>query len=170
MAETLRSTAKPPARLVKITSPLARRLADAMRDEPGVEVLNDVVLNQVLLRVDDDDATTRNVVEEVQRGGEAWLGGTVWRGRAAIRVSVSNWSTTEDDVDRLVGIAGFSPGKARQLKVSAAQAMHTLTSGAAPMAEKPLSEREARDAQQYDELHARGPGGDAPAAPVEESA
>ena len=51
----------------------------AMRASAGVEILNDVVLNQVLLRFDDDDATTRAVVEEVQRGGEAWLGGTVWR-------------------------------------------------------------------------------------------
>jgi glutamate/tyrosine decarboxylase-like PLP-dependent enzyme len=90
------------AELVERNCALARRLADAMREEQGVEVLNDVVLNQVLLRFDDDDATTRNVVDEVQRGGEAWLGGTVWHGRAAIRVSVSNWSTTEDDVDRLV--------------------------------------------------------------------
>jgi glutamate/tyrosine decarboxylase-like PLP-dependent enzyme len=90
------------ADLVERNCALARRLADAMRDAGGVEILNDVVLNQVLLRFDDDDATTRAVVEEVQRGGEAWLGGTVWRGRAAVRVSVSNWSTTEEDIDRLV--------------------------------------------------------------------
>jgi glutamate/tyrosine decarboxylase-like PLP-dependent enzyme len=89
------------AELVERNCALARRLADAMREVEGVEVLNDVVLNQVLLRFDDDDAVTRNVVDEVQRGGEAWLGGTVWLGRAAIRVSVSNWSTTEDDIDRL---------------------------------------------------------------------
>ena len=89
------------AELVERNCALARRLADAMREAEGVEVLNDVVLNQVLLRVDDDDAITRKVVDEVQRGGEAWLGGTVWHGRAAIRVSVSNWSTTEDDIDRL---------------------------------------------------------------------
>ena len=89
------------AELVERNCALARRLADAMRDAEGVEVLNDVVLNQVLLRFDDDDAITRKVVDEVQRGGEAWLGGTVWHGRAAIRVSVSNWSTTEDDIDRL---------------------------------------------------------------------
>jgi hypothetical protein len=63
-------------------------------------VLNDVVLNQVLLRFGDDDAVTRAVVETVQREGEAWLGGTVWRGRAAARVSFSNWSTTDADVDR----------------------------------------------------------------------
>jgi hypothetical protein len=44
---------------------------------------------------------TQKVVEQVQRGGEAWLGGTVWHGHAAVRVSVSNWSTTEEDIDRL---------------------------------------------------------------------
>jgi hypothetical protein len=66
----------------------------------GARVLNDVVLNQVLLRFDDDDAVTRAVIEGVQREGEAWLGGTVWRGRAGARVAFSNWSTTDDDVDR----------------------------------------------------------------------
>jgi glutamate/tyrosine decarboxylase-like PLP-dependent enzyme len=89
------------AELVERCCALARRLADAMDDVPGAEVLNEVVLNQVLVRFGDDDARTRAVVEAVQRGGEAWLGGTVWRGRAAVRVSVSNWSTTEDDIDRL---------------------------------------------------------------------
>jgi glutamate/tyrosine decarboxylase-like PLP-dependent enzyme len=88
------------AELVERSCALARRLADAMREVDGVEVLNDVVLNQVLLRFG-DDAATQKVVEEVQRGGEAWLGGTVWHGRAAVRVSVSNWSTTEEDIDRL---------------------------------------------------------------------
>jgi glutamate/tyrosine decarboxylase-like PLP-dependent enzyme len=86
------------AELVERNCALARRLAAAM--DGVAEVLNDVVLNQVLLRFD-DDATTQKVVEEVQSGGEAWLGGTVWHGRAAVRVSVSNWSTTEDDIDRL---------------------------------------------------------------------
>jgi 7-keto-8-aminopelargonate synthetase-like enzyme len=68
---------------------------------PGAEVLNDVVLNQVLVRFGDSDEVTRAVVDEVQRSGEAWLGPTVWRGRVAARISVSNWSTTEDDIDRL---------------------------------------------------------------------
>jgi glutamate/tyrosine decarboxylase-like PLP-dependent enzyme len=89
------------AELVERCCGLARRLADAMREHEGVEILNDVVLNQVLLRFDDDDEVTRAVVDAVQRGGEAWLGGTVWHGRAAVRVSVSNWSTTEEDIDRL---------------------------------------------------------------------
>ena len=87
------------AELVERCCAHARRLAAAIEGE--AEVLNDVVLNQVLLRFDGDDAVTRGVVEEVQRGGEAWLGGTVWQGRAAVRVSFSNWSTTDQDVDRL---------------------------------------------------------------------
>ena len=89
------------AELVERCCALARRAATAMGDVPGAEVLNDVVLNQVLVRFGDDDEVTRAVVAEVQNGGEAWLGATVWRGQAAARISVSNWSTTEDDIDRL---------------------------------------------------------------------
>ena len=79
----------------------AARLAAAMERLDGATVLNDVVLNQVLVRFDDDDAVTTAVVEGVQRSGEAWLGGTVWHGLGAARVSFSNWSTRDDDVDRL---------------------------------------------------------------------
>ena len=89
------------AELVERCCSHARRLAAAMKELEGAEVLNEVVLNQVLVRFGDDDAVTRAVVESVQREGVAWLGGTVWRERAAVRVSVSNWSTTEDDIDRL---------------------------------------------------------------------
>jgi hypothetical protein len=64
-------------------------------------VLNDVVLNQVLLRFDSDDEVTARAIEELQRGGEAWLGGTVWHGMTAARVAFSNWSTEDQDVDRL---------------------------------------------------------------------
>jgi glutamate/tyrosine decarboxylase-like PLP-dependent enzyme len=78
----------------------ARRLADAMESHTGCTVLNDVVLNQVLLAFE-DDAATDAVVAEVQRDGTAWLSGTVWRGRAAVRVSICNWSTTEADIDLL---------------------------------------------------------------------
>jgi glutamate/tyrosine decarboxylase-like PLP-dependent enzyme len=94
--------------LVERCCALARRLAAAMEELEGAQVLNEVVLNQVLVRFGDDDATTRRVIEDVQRGGEAWLGGTVFSGRAAARVSVSNWSTTEDDVDRLAEAFGRS--------------------------------------------------------------
>ena len=90
------------AELVERNCALARRAAAALEALDGAEMLNDVVLNQVLVRFDDDDDATRAVVDAVQRGGEAWLGGTVWQGRAAVRISVSNWSTTEADIDRLV--------------------------------------------------------------------
>lgn len=60
----------------------------------------------------------------------------------------------EEDVERLVGISGFSPGKARQLKFAAANYVHDLTKGAVPLNEKPLSEPELRDANQYDQLNA----------------
>jgi len=78
----------------------ARWFADRLGAEPGVEILNDVVLNQVLVRFDGNDARTRAVVERVQRDGTCWLGPTVWRGVAAMRISVSSWQTTEADVDR----------------------------------------------------------------------
>ncbi|MGH9117587.1 MAG: pyridoxal phosphate-dependent decarboxylase family protein [Acidimicrobiales bacterium] len=64
----------------------------------GYEVLNDVVLNQVLASFGDDD-TTRAVVAAVQDDGTCWCGGTVWQGRAAMRISVSSWATTDDDVE-----------------------------------------------------------------------
>ena len=78
----------------------ARGMAALLAAAPGVEVLNDVVLNQVLVRFADSDAATRRVVARVQEEGTCWLGATVWRGRAAMRISVSNWSTTEEDVAR----------------------------------------------------------------------
>jgi glutamate/tyrosine decarboxylase-like PLP-dependent enzyme len=80
----------------------ALRLAAAMEELDGAQVLNDVVLNQVLVRFGDDDALTAAVIDGVARSGEAWLGGTVWHGIGAARVSFSNWSTTDADVDRLV--------------------------------------------------------------------
>jgi glutamate/tyrosine decarboxylase-like PLP-dependent enzyme len=89
---------------------LARKFAEALGREPGVEVRNEVVLNQVLVRFagpgDDDaaaDARTREVIAAVQRDGTCWLGGTTWQGRVYMRISVSNWSTTEADVDASVG-------------------------------------------------------------------
>ena len=100
------------AELIERNCALARRLAAAMEELDGAEVLNDVVLNQVLVRFGDDDATTQAVIAAVQESGEAWLGGTIWAGRAAARVSVSNWSTTESDIDRLA--AAFADGLGRR--------------------------------------------------------
>jgi glutamate/tyrosine decarboxylase-like PLP-dependent enzyme len=77
----------------------ARRFAEALANEPGVQVLNDVVLNQVLVRFGDDDHLTRDVVRRVQEERTCWLGGSTWQGRAVMRISASNWSTTEADVD-----------------------------------------------------------------------
>lgn len=65
----------------------------------GYEILNEVTLNQVLVRFG-DDATTRRVMAGVQDDGVCWCGGTVWQGRAAMRISVSSWATTDDDVER----------------------------------------------------------------------
>ena len=76
----------------------ARRFAAGLLDA-GCEILNDVVLNQVLVAFGDDRATTE-VIRGVQREGTCWCGGTRWNGRAAMRISVSSWATTDDDVER----------------------------------------------------------------------
>jgi glutamate/tyrosine decarboxylase-like PLP-dependent enzyme len=91
--------------LVERCCRLARRMADRLSARPGVRILNEVVLNQVLARfapagVTDADAFTRAVVARVQRDGTCWMAGTRWHGMDAMRISVSNWSTTEADVDR----------------------------------------------------------------------
>ncbi|GAC1394885.1 MAG: aminotransferase class V-fold PLP-dependent enzyme [Thermoanaerobaculia bacterium] len=78
----------------------AKQMAQLLERDDRVRILNDVVLNQVLVRIEDDDARTREVVTRVQRDGTCWLGGTSWKGKAAIRVSVSNWATTEEDIER----------------------------------------------------------------------
>ena len=86
----------------------ARLMAERLATGPRVSILNEVVLNQVLVRfeaTDDPDGTagdarTRAVIDAVQRDGTCWLGGTTWAGRAAMRVSVSGWQTTTDDIER----------------------------------------------------------------------
>jgi glutamate/tyrosine decarboxylase-like PLP-dependent enzyme len=81
-------------------------MAARLRREPSLHVLNDVVLNQVLVRLGaaqpdaDSDARTRVMIERIQQEGTCWAGGTTWHGMAALRISVSNWSTTESDIDR----------------------------------------------------------------------
>jgi glutamate/tyrosine decarboxylase-like PLP-dependent enzyme len=113
------------AEMIERCCTLARRMADGLRRAAGVTVLNEVVLNQVLVRFQppgggDADAFTRAVIAAVQADGTCWLGGTAWHGMAAMRISVSSWSTTEQDADlsvevilrcaREVGATGFSGG------------------------------------------------------------
>jgi len=94
------------ADLVERCCELAGRFAERLAAADGVEVLNQVVFNQVLVRFlaadGDHDAHTRRVVERVQQDGTCWMSGTGWQGKAAMRISASNWSTDEADVDRAV--------------------------------------------------------------------
>jgi len=89
------------ADLVDRCCDLAGRFSAAISHLPGCELLNDVVINQVLFRFE-DDVLTNTVLTHVQDSGEAWMGGTMWDDRPAIRVSVSGWRTTEADIDRTV--------------------------------------------------------------------
>ena len=82
----------------------AELFAELLGADPEVEVLNDVVLNQVLVRFlasdGAHDAKTRMTIKNVQQDGTCWMSGTTWRDMAAMRISVSNWSTTKEDVER----------------------------------------------------------------------
>ncbi len=86
------------ADLVERCCRLAGRFAEGLR-RGGHEVMNDVVLNQVVVSFG-DDATNTRVLARVQTEGECWCGPTTWRGRAAMRISVSSWATTDEDVER----------------------------------------------------------------------
>jgi len=79
----------------------AQTMAARLR-EAGLEVLNDVVLNQVLIRAGSDEQTTA-LVSAVQQDGTCWCGPTVWEGRPAMRISVSGWATTGEDIERSAG-------------------------------------------------------------------
>jgi glutamate/tyrosine decarboxylase-like PLP-dependent enzyme len=85
------------AALVERCCALASRMAAILRREPGIEILNEVVLNQVLVRC---GVETAAVIAHVQHEGVCWLGGTEWKGGPAMRISIANWRTTEDDIDR----------------------------------------------------------------------
>ena len=86
----------------------ARRFADRLGALDGVEVVNEVVLDQVLVAFPGAEAqagdgrATQRIIEAVQRSGECWMSGTTWQGRPAMRISVVNWQTSTDDVDRAV--------------------------------------------------------------------
>ncbi len=76
----------------------ARRFAEGLR-EGGHEILNDVVLNQVLVSFGEPD-TTRRVIAGIQDDGTCWCSGTEWQDRVAMRISVSSWATTDEDVEK----------------------------------------------------------------------
>ena len=76
----------------------ARRFAEGLR-AAGFSVLNDVVLNQVLVAFGDAERT-RQVIARLQQEGTCWCGGTVWQAQTAMRISVSSWATTDEDVER----------------------------------------------------------------------
>jgi glutamate/tyrosine decarboxylase-like PLP-dependent enzyme len=86
------------AELVERTCACARLFADGIVELDGVELLNEVVLNQVLFRFKSDEQTDR-VLRAVQDAGDVWMSGTIWDGRRAIRVSVSNWQTTDEEIE-----------------------------------------------------------------------
>ncbi|HRK46695.1 MAG TPA: aspartate aminotransferase family protein, partial [Nocardioides sp.] len=87
------------ADLVERMAGHAAAFARGAAELPGVELLNDVVFTQVCMRFGSDERT-RAVVERLLADGEAWMSGSTWHGRAVLRISVSNWSTTESDVRR----------------------------------------------------------------------
>jgi glutamate/tyrosine decarboxylase-like PLP-dependent enzyme len=86
------------ADLIERTCKQAAAFAEGFR-AAGYEALNDVVLNQVLISFGDDEVTTR-IINAIQQDGTCWCGGTVWKGRKAMRISVSSWATTDSDVTR----------------------------------------------------------------------
>ncbi len=105
------------ADLVERTCGLAVNMADTLRQTPDIEILNEVVLNQVLVRFHprgaaEADALTRAVITRVQQEGTCWVGGTTWHELAAMRISVSGWSTTREDIAR--SAAAISAAYARE--------------------------------------------------------
>ncbi|HEX5239546.1 MAG TPA: pyridoxal-dependent decarboxylase, partial [Candidatus Limnocylindrales bacterium] len=100
--------------LIERDCALAQRIAERLSSDPDVAILNDVVLNQVLVRFRQPgtpgpitpsvdaaaDSFTQAVIERVQADGTLWLGGRVWHGLGCMRVSITSWNTTEADIDR----------------------------------------------------------------------
>ncbi len=101
--------------LVERCCDAAARFAERIVEVEGAEVLNEVVLNQVLVSFDSDERTDE-VLARVQEDGRIWVGGTTWAGRKAIRVSVSNWQTGDEEIDLAVNAfatayAGQAPAR-----------------------------------------------------------
>jgi glutamate/tyrosine decarboxylase-like PLP-dependent enzyme len=95
----------------------ARRFGEELASVPNVEILNDVALNQVLVRFLEDggdhDAYTRAVIDAIQHDGVCWLSGTTWHGMSAMRISVSSWATTSEDVERSIESIKLAAAKVR---------------------------------------------------------
>jgi glutamate/tyrosine decarboxylase-like PLP-dependent enzyme len=96
--------------LVERCCDAAARFAGRIAELDAVEVLNEVVLNQVLFRFESDERTDE-VLRQVQESGRVWLSGTTWDGRKAIRVSVSNWQTCDEEIDLAVDLFSYYAGK-----------------------------------------------------------
>lgn len=86
--------------LIERTCKHAERFAKEL-SKAGYKILNDVVLNQVLVSFGDAERTNK-IISEIQKDGTLWCGGTVWQGQTAMRISVSSWATTEEDVERSI--------------------------------------------------------------------
>ena len=87
--------------LVERCCDAATRFAEQIIEVDGAEVLNEVVLNQVLFRFESNERT-EEVLAQVQARGRVWMGPTTWAGRKAIRVSVSNWQTGDEEIELAV--------------------------------------------------------------------
>jgi glutamate/tyrosine decarboxylase-like PLP-dependent enzyme len=86
------------AELIERTCAHAKRFAEGLRSG-GYQILNDVVINQVLVSFGSAEKT-REVIRRVQEDGTCWCGGTEWQGKTAMRISVSSWATTDEDVEK----------------------------------------------------------------------
>jgi threonine aldolase len=86
--------------MIERTSRHAARFAEVLGAN-GHHILNDVIINQVLVSFGSAETTNR-VIRGVQEDGTCWCGGTVWQGQTAMRISVSSWATTDEDVERSV--------------------------------------------------------------------
>ena len=99
--------------LIERNCRMAARFAEGLK-AAGHEIMNDVELNQVLVSFGSDE-TTRNVIAALQEDGTCWCGGTVWHGRAAMRIALSSWATTDADVERslaaMIRVAAAEAGK-----------------------------------------------------------
>jgi glutamate/tyrosine decarboxylase-like PLP-dependent enzyme len=94
------------AEMVERCCDLTRDLVNKLGELPGVEVLTTPIINQGLVRFldpsGDHDARTDEAIEYINETGEAWFGGTLWNGMRVMRISVSNWRTSQDDIDRTI--------------------------------------------------------------------